>query len=61
MLDKQKNLLRLSLTSEVIFSLVRLFLKNSLKRFFGLGPCVWGRGCPRYGTSAQPESHFTCF
>ena len=24
------------LTSEVIFSLVRLFLKNSLKRFFGL-------------------------
>ena len=27
--------LRLFLTSEVIFSLVRLFLKNSLKRFFG--------------------------
>ena len=24
-----------------------------------LGPCVWGRGRPWYGTSAQPESHFT--
>ena len=26
-----------------------------------LGPCVWGRGRPWYGTSAQPESHVTCF
>ena len=25
-----------------------------------LGPCVRGRGRPWYGTSAQPESHFTC-
>ena len=25
-----------------------------------LGPCVRGRGRPSYGTSAQPESHFTC-
>ena len=33
--------MRLFLTSEVIFSLVRLFLKNSLKRFFGLG-IGWG-------------------
>ena len=24
-----------------------------------LGPCVRGRGPPWYGTSAQPESHFT--
>ena len=31
----KNNLLRLFLTSEVICSLVRLFLKNSLKRFFG--------------------------
>ena len=25
-----------------------------------LGPCVRGRGRAWYGTSAQPESHFTC-
>ena len=25
-----------------------------------LEPCVRGRGRPWYGTSAQPESHFTC-
>ena len=25
-----------------------------------LGPCEWGRGRPWYGTSAQPEGHFTC-
>ena len=25
-----------------------------------LGPCVRGRGRPWYGTSARPESHFTC-
>ena len=25
-----------------------------------LGPCVRGRGRPWYGTSVQPESHFTC-
>ena len=25
-----------------------------------LRPCVWGSGRPWYGTSAQPESHFTC-
>ena len=25
-----------------------------------LGPCVRRRGRPWYGTSAQPESHFTC-
>ena len=25
-----------------------------------MGPCVRGRGRPWCGTSAQPESHFTC-
>ena len=33
-------------------------LKKNLWAF--LGPCVWGRGRPWYGTSAQPESHSTC-
>ena len=32
--------------------------KKNIWAFFGL--CVRGRGRPWYGTSAQPESHFTC-
>ena len=36
----RNRLLRLFLTSEVIFSLVRLFLKNSLKSFFGFSLLV---------------------
>ena len=32
--------------------------KKNLWAFLGF--CVRGRGCPWYGTSAQPESHFTC-
>ena len=35
-----------------------MVFKKNLWAF--LGPCVWGRGRPWYGTSAQIESHFTC-
>ena len=57
--DNQLGVSQTCLGANVLSGLVpSTVFKRNLWAF--LGPCVRGSGRARYGTSAQPESHFTC-